>query len=61
MPTSAEVYSKVLGSGLGTRDRLMLLGYLAARAGGVVIPGQSWNRMRRVAVSLGLERDDAAA
>jgi hypothetical protein len=31
--TGDEVYLRVLGSGLGGRDKLLLLGYLAARAG----------------------------
>jgi hypothetical protein len=34
---------------------LLLIGYLASRAAGVIIGGPCWNRMRDLAVTMGFE------
>lgn len=53
-----EEIAKVLSSGLGPRDSMLLLGYLTVvRAGYEPVPtGGSWPRMAHLAETLGFVR-----
>lgn len=55
MKFDEHVVRRIGSCGLQGRERLLLIGFLASRAAGVVIGGPCWNRMRELAATMGYD------